>query len=107
MTFRALELALEIVSQLRKPTESLRRYDNDLAKQIRRAGSSLALNLAEGNRRRGKDRTHFFRIAAGSASEVRTALKVACAWGYLKRHDLANLDDQLDHYLATLYKLTR
>ena len=107
MTFRTLDLSLTIISQLRNPTNRIRRHDPDLVRQIRRAATSMALNLAEGNRRTGKDRTHHFRIAAGSADEVRTALKVARAWGYLESKDLQSLDDQLDHFLASLYKLTR
>ena len=103
--FHTLDLALEIVRGLRRPLATLRKHDTDLANQIQRAGSSLALNLSEGNRRTGKDRVRVFRIAAGSADEVRTALKVAVAWGYLHSSVLLKLDDQLDHYLAILYKL--
>jgi four helix bundle protein len=64
------------------------------------------LNLAEGNRRTGKDRRHFFRIAAGSANEVRTALRVAEAWGYVEAKAITRALGLLDQTLAMLWKLT-
>src|SRR5262245_21203634 len=42
---------------------------------MRAAAGSVPLNLAEGNLRLGADRLHPFRIAAGSAAELRTALR--------------------------------
>ena len=65
----------------------LRSFYSKLEDQICRAGSSISLNLAEGNRRAGKDKQNHWRIAAGSADEVRTALRVAEAWGYLGDKD--------------------
>ena len=57
MRFHALELALSIISSLRRLLPAIRSRDPRLASQIRDAGSSIALNLGEGNRRRGgKDR---------------------------------------------------
>ena len=77
MRFETLEAALELIALVRKPLEALRSRDPDLHRQIRTAASSLALNLAEGNRRAGKDRLQHFRIAAGSADEARTGLSTA------------------------------
>jgi four helix bundle protein len=71
---------------------------------MRRAASSVALNLAEGNRRTGQDRLQFFRIAAGSAAEVRAALEVALAWGYIDAAPLA--ETELDRVLAMVWRLT-
>jgi four helix bundle protein len=68
--FQAYEVALEMVLVLRPSVEALARRDKDLANQVRRAGSSVVLNLAEGARRWGKDRIHFYRISAGSAAEA-------------------------------------
>ena len=81
--FRALELSIRIVSLLRSLMPSIRSRDPRLHNQIRDAASSTALNIAEGNKRQGRDRLHLFRIASGSNEEVRTALRVAIAWGYL------------------------
>ena len=106
MRFLTLELSLEIISSLRIPVRKLRSFDSKLADQICRAGSSISLNLAEGNRRAGKDKQHHWRIAAGSADEVRTALKVAKAWGYLGDKDTRKPLELLDRCLAMLWKLT-
>jgi four helix bundle protein len=82
--FEALELALEIIVSLREVVAAVRRHDARLANQIVAAASSIAANLSEGNRRVGRDRLHLFRIAAGSADETRTHLRVALAWGFVR-----------------------
>jgi four helix bundle protein len=81
--FEVLQVALEMVKELAGLIEQIALRDPDLARQIRKAGSSAPMNIAEGNQRAGKDRKHFFRIAAGSAKEVHTALAVAQAWSYV------------------------
>ncbi len=64
---------------------AIEKCDGDLARQLRRAGSSQALNVAEGNGRRGRDRVQFFCIARGSANEVAACLRIAVSWRYLKQ----------------------
>jgi len=82
--FQALEVALEIVRSLRGVVRTIRRHDVKLAQQIVASAASVAANLAEGNRRSGRDRASFFRIAAGNADETRTHLRVAMAWGFIQ-----------------------
>jgi four helix bundle protein len=103
--FQVYEVALEMVSALRPSLEALARKDRDVADQLRRASSSVVLNIAEGARRWGKDRLHFYRIAAGSAAEVRAALEVARAWEYLQSN--SEVEVLLDRVLAMLWRLTR
>jgi four helix bundle protein len=76
-SFHAYDTALALVGALKPVLEALAQTDRALEDQLRRAESSVVLNLAEGSRRFGKDRIHFFRIAAGSAAEVSGALDVA------------------------------
>lgn len=102
--FQAYEVALEMVARLRTAVEALARRDKNLADQVRRASSSVVLNIAEGARRSGKDRLHFYRIAAGSGAEVRAAMEVAQAWGYLGSNP--EVETLLDRVLAMLWRLT-
>jgi four helix bundle protein len=104
MTFVAYDVALQLIRELRSIVESLREQNRDLADQITRAGSSVLLNLGEGNRRRGGDRRRFFDYAHGSASEVRTALDTADAWGWVVEASAARAT--LDRLLGLLWGLT-
>ncbi len=103
--FIALKVSIEVIAALRPIVEALGRLDAGLADQIRRAATSAALNLAEGAKRNGKDRPHHYRVAAGSAAEVRAALAVAAAWGHLDATTHAALDVPLDRQAAVLYRL--
>ncbi len=102
--FHAYDAALALVAALRPVLEQLKQRDRALVDQLRRAASSVVLNIAEGNRRTGKDRLHFFRIAAGSAAEVRAALDVARAWGMIGAAPTA--EAELDRVQAMLWRLT-
>ena len=104
--FRALEISLETIRGLREPVAVIRRRSERLAVQVEMAATSVALNLAEGSRRAGKDRLHHFRIAAGSAAEVRCGLRVAEAWGYLDEESIAGSLERLDALLAILWSLS-
>ena len=81
--FVVYNVALELVRSLRPIVAELRTHSSNIADQIERAGTSLVLNLGEGNRRAGKDRRRFFVMAQGSASEILAALDVADAWGWI------------------------
>ncbi len=81
--FVVYNVALELVRTLRPIVAALREHSSNIADQIERAGTSLVLNLGEGNRRAGKDRRRFFVMAQGSASEILAALDVADAWGWI------------------------
>ena len=105
--FDALEVSLETVAALKQPLAVIRTADADLYRQLRRAGSSMPLNIAEGSRRVGKDRKHLWRVAAGSAAEVRVALRVAVAWGDLDAVAAQRSFELLDRVIAMLWKMTR
>ncbi|HEY8089133.1 MAG TPA: four helix bundle protein, partial [Polyangiaceae bacterium] len=82
-----------------------RRRDRDLGEQLRRALSSMALNIAEGNRSEGGLRATRFSTAAGSTSEARAALRVAIAWGYVPPGAIAPGEALLDRVAAMLHSL--
>ena len=106
MRFEALEQSYLLVQRLCQPMRQLRSRDADLHRQIRRAASGIALQMAEARARNGKDRTQLFRIAAGSAREVDTALRVAEAWGDLTKIQIQPALQTLDRIRALLWGLT-
>lgn len=104
--FETYEISLKLIPLLRPLVEAIALHDRSLAEQIRKAGSSVPLNVAEGARRSGRDRNHAYRIAAGSAAEVRAALAVARGWGYIAEAQAQEVDQWLDRILALLWRLT-
>lgn len=106
MAFDALETAIQLAAALRPALTRLRQCDRHLAVQATDACNSIALNLDEGRRRVGGDRLHLFRVALGSAGELRTALRLAQAWGHLRPAELATPLALLDRVLAMTWRLT-
>ncbi len=106
MRFEAFDSSFSLIRALRAVVERLRSLDPDLYRQLRRALSSIPMNLAEGASRCGKDRRHHFRIAEGSAREVDAALRCAEAWGDLETDELRPAFDVLDRLLGLLWGLT-
>ena len=104
--FVAYDIALEVIANLRRVVDTIRAHDAKLAQQIVASASSVAANVAEGNRRIGRDRLHLFRIAAGSADETRAHLQVAMAWGWLEVEDVAPALKSIDRELGLLWGLT-
>lgn len=102
--FIAYEVALEVIRTLRPVVPVIERHDRDLADQIRRAGSSVVLNLAEGQRSAKGNKQKHYAIAHGSANEVKAALHTAVAWGWLD--DAAPPVAVVDRLLALLWRLT-
>ncbi|MCE9578269.1 MAG: four helix bundle protein [Deltaproteobacteria bacterium] len=105
--FRAYDQSLEAIRLARAPLARIRRADRSLADQLQRAAASVALNLAEGARRRGRDRAHFYRIAAGSAAEARGCFDIAVAFGAVETAEVAEAWRAFDAVVAMLYPLTR
>ena len=101
--FIAYEASLSVIRSLRTVLPDIERHDRDLADQIKRAASSVALNLAEGQRSAKGNKSKHYAIAHGSANEVRAAIDTALAWGWI-----ANAIEQLaalDRLLALLWRL--
>ncbi len=104
--FETYAVARELIRALRPLVAKIARHDRELMRQLRKAGTSVALNVAEGNERRGADKPHLFSVAAGSAREVEAALHAAEDWGYLEPAELQPAYALLDRELAMLWRLT-
>lgn len=105
--FRILDESLELNRRLAGVVTLIARSDTNLASQIRRAGVSVALNLAEGNGRAGKDRIRFFRMARGSAMEVETGLRLAEIWGNAEPSALSGAQESADNLCRMTAGLVR
>jgi four helix bundle protein len=100
-----LDYAIRAIEVLRPVVARIRQCDRDLGEQIRRALSSIALNVAEGNSSEGGSRFSRFSTAAGSNAEVRAGLRVAVAWGYVSMADVEPGERLLDSIAAMLHRL--
>jgi four helix bundle protein len=105
--FDALEITLKLLEQLAPVETRIRRKSASLAKQLATASERVALNLDEGRLRRDGDRRRHYEMAAGSASEVTVALRIATAKGYITTAEAAKVDTLLDRVRAMLYRLTK
>jgi four helix bundle protein len=104
-SFLVLDCAIQAIEVLRPVVARIRQCDRNLGEQLRRALSSVALNIAEGNSSEGGLRLSRFSSAAGSASEVRAGLRVTVAWGYVSPSQVAAGERLLDAVAAMLHRL--
>ena len=96
---------LTFVEDVALLTPRIAHHDPDLARQLRRASSSVALNTSEGMYARGRSRTACYNIALREMRESYAALEVSVRLRYLP--PLAeNLEDRIQRILATLYRLS-
>jgi len=97
------KLILELVRALRPMLEKIERRDSDLGRQMRRALTSVPLNVSEGSYSRGKNRFARYHTAAGSMREVLSCTETATALGYTEPLD-EGLADKIDHVLSVRVK---
>ena len=95
--------ALETVRSLAPVVWEISAHDPDLGRQLRRAASSIVLNIAEAQGSRDGVSRQRFRTALGSTRETAAALELAAAWGFVQRDE--RLVDALDRIGATLHRL--
>jgi four helix bundle protein len=115
--FIALDVSYRLIEALATIVPAIERQDRALADQLRRAATSVSLNLAEGSGSRKGNRQKHFSLAHGSANEVKAGLCVAQAWGWIDLPSgpggagASDASDRvmgiLDRLLALLWRLTR
>jgi four helix bundle protein len=97
---------LRVVGELKPCVKGIERCDADLARQMRRAMSSVALNVAEGSGSGGRNRTARYHTALGSMQETKACIQVGLALGYIDDLDAALLDS-IERIIGTLVRLVR
>jgi four helix bundle protein len=102
-----LEHALEIATLARPLVEAIKRKDRDLASQVRRAVSSIALNAAEGRGAVAGNARLRFETALGSLYEAQAGFRLAVAWGYVHHAAAQELLASLHRLGGRLYGLIR
>ena len=95
-----------MVKNVRKYWERIARFDPDLARQLKKACTSVPLNVAEGSGNRGGRRRNSYDIALGEARETVAVLEVAVSAGYVQEIDDV-VRQQLNQIIGTLVNVTR
>jgi len=97
-------VVIDFIRSRRPLLAQIERRDRDLGRQLRRASSSVALNLAEGMYSQGQLRTTRYHSALGSMRESTSCLEVARAFGYIRELDAA-ICTQMNRITCTLVRL--
>src|SRR5688500_3382803 len=107
MSLRIHQVADQLVDSIAPLARDVARHDADLAKQLRKAATSIVLNIAEGEKlgANGNQRVHFER-AAGSNGETRAALRIAATWGYIDVAAQQRCEAAADRLQAMLWRIT-
>jgi four helix bundle protein len=100
------DVALDMVDGAASVAETIEKRDRDLARQMRRALTSVVLNIAEGSGNTGGHKRERYQTGLGSAREVKACIDVARRMRYVREVDAVMLD-RLDHVPAVLVKLSR
>jgi four helix bundle protein len=101
---RIHDVMLEAIGTMRPVVRAIEKHDRDLACQLRRAASSVVLNVAEGSGSAGGVRLQRYRTALGSARETWACLRVAQAAGYVEGLPVA-LPAQMNQVIGTLVRV--
>ena len=94
---------LAVIPQLVPVLDAIEQKDSDLARQGRRALTSMPLNTAEGSYSRGRNRGARYSTAAASARELISVIETSVAFGHIRPLD-PRLMDTLFKIVATLFK---
>ena len=103
--FVSYERSLDLCECVNNLAPVIAAQNRNLADQMMRAAQSVSLNLAEGARYQDGNRAKHFRIAHGSAYEVKAAVDVAIRFRWIE--SAPRTYATLDHLLALLWGLTR
>jgi four helix bundle protein len=103
---RIYPVILETLQALRPSIAQIGRHDADLARQMRKAATSVVCNTGEGMYSRGKLRTARYHIALGSMRESLSCIEAAVALGYVTEVD-PDIVMRVNVVIGTLVRLVR
>ena len=106
---KAWEHAQKLAVECAKLARTFPQYEQSgLADQLRRAGYSVPINIAEGSASKGsREYRKFLNTAKSSLAEAETILSLAKDIGYIHRDDYARVEALAIETGKTLYGLLR
>jgi four helix bundle protein len=106
---KAWQLAYQLALAIYHLTDGFPRDERfGLTSQLRRAGFSVAANIAEGAAKRGrKEFRRFLDIALGSITEIEVGLRIARDREYITRECWAEVERLRNHCGVILWRLYR
>ena len=107
LRIQLLDEAGRVVALVRPIIEIVARHNRDLASQLRRALSSIALNVAEGFGTKAGNRRLRFDTARGSLYEAVAGIRIAAAWGHIGVENSSAALAALGRLGARLYGVAR
>lgn len=107
MAFELEELSLELIDALVPLMPRIKSKDKSLEDQLRRAASSIGLNVAEAACSDPGNKRARFHTAACSARETLHALRQAIAWRHVTEKDSARALTLARRIVAILWRITR
>lgn len=100
------KLALDFAKQVAKTTENVPRGHWTLVDQLRRASTSISLNIAEGAGRYAKgEKRQFYSIAKGSAYECVPLISLCCDLQLITQEEASEFKESLQRICQMLTKL--
>lgn len=95
--------SISIVKLVGRTYHQIAKHDPDLARQMRRAVSSITLNIAEGAAMTGGNQRQRYITALGSAKETRACFDIAEALDYIPPMS----DEDVQHFRKVIGVLVR
>lgn len=99
--------SLEVVALARPLIEAIHRKDRELASQVRRALSSVAVNLAQGFGCTGGSARARLETASGSLNEAHTGFRIAIAWRHIPQSPTKELLESMHSLGGHVFGLCR
>ena len=103
--FKVLEMAKMAAKETIELTRKLNYESAELKKQLVRSVTSVPLNIAEANDRKGKDRKYHFNVAYTSAKESIVNIELLIMLGSVCEKRARLCLSNLDQICAILYRL--